>query len=302
MLLQNVNNSIYTGESTRSEKSKTSYSVFKFKDVLSEKEKKDKEYDSYQQSYRDFPNSETYNRTGNFDSNSGEAAKDNITKRWPVTEEPKREDYTTKEEYYNALLSYRDYVEDRIENGPEKFQIGAMEMTLEEWEKLLEKVDDAIDAMKESIREDNEKLEEQREKLDIQEDEDLKNLQVKSLLANRMKGDVGAPYSYLADESGIIEYKGVVFVCDNEKKQLCLGDMSNPDDVLNIPLSKGGCLRVNRDNIGDLSKAISMFSPEDINLIMRAIAQDAKVQQMKNEIDDMKSKPVEENAAAKLEE
>lgn len=97
----------------------------------------------------------------------------------------------------------------------------------------------------------------------------------------------GAPYSYLANENGVIEYNGVTFVCNNEKRWLCLGDMSNMDDVIRIPMSEGGCLMVNRDNIGDLGRAISMFSPEDINRILRALKLDAKIQQMKNEIEEM---------------
>ena len=43
---------------------------------------------------------------------------------------------------------------------------------------------------------------------------------------------------------------------------------------------------VNRDNLGDLAKAIGMFSPEDVNLIMRAITLDAKIQQMQYQIDE----------------
>ena len=97
----------------------------------------------------------------------------------------------------------------------------------------------------------------------------------------------GAPYSYLADENGIIEYNGVIFTCNNDKKWLCLGDMSNMDNVIRIPLSEGGCLMVNRDNIGDLGRAIGMFSPADINLILRALKLDAKIQQMKKEIEEM---------------
>ncbi len=95
-----------------------------------------------------------------------------------------------------------------------------------------------------------------------------------------------APYSYLADDMGQIEYNGVVFQCDYEQNRLCLGDVSNPDDCLSIPLESGGCLVVNRDSIDGLSKAIGMFSPEDINRIMRAIAQDAKIQKMKNQLED----------------
>ncbi len=37
---------------------------------------------------------------------------------------------------------------------------------------------------------------------------------------------------------------------------------------------------MNRDNIEDLSKAIAMFSPEDIRRILVALQQDAKVRQI----------------------
>lgn len=97
-----------------------------------------------------------------------------------------------------------------------------------------------------------------------------------------------APYSYLADESGIINYKGVIFQCDDEKNTITLGDMSNPKDVITIPLSEGGCLKVNRDNIGDLAKAIDMFSPEDINRILRALSKDAKAREKLEEIEETK--------------
>lgn len=44
---------------------------------------------------------------------------------------------------------------------------------------------------------------------------------------------------------------------------------------------------VNRDSVGDLAKAIGMFSPEDINRILRALKLDGKIQQMKHEIEEM---------------
>lgn len=106
--------------------------------------------------------------------------------------------------------------------------------------------------------------------------------------------DRRVPYSQLA-KNGLIDYKGVVFVCDYEKNTLCLGDMTNPGQVLSIPLSGGGVLKVNRDNIDDLAKAIGMFSPEDVNLIMRALARDAQCSRKLNEIENMKSKIKEEN-------
>lgn len=95
-----------------------------------------------------------------------------------------------------------------------------------------------------------------------------------------------APYSLMADENGMVKYKGVEFRCDYENNRLCLGDVSNPKNCITVGLEKGGCLVFNRDNIDDLVKAIDMFSPEDINRIMRAIAQDAKLRQMQVQIED----------------
>ena len=80
------------------------------------------------------------------------------------------------------------------------------------------------------------------------------------------------PYGYLA-ENGIIEYNGVVFICDPKTNSICLGDMSETKKVLNISLPSGGNLKVNVDNLGDLAGAVGMFSPEDLNAIMRAIHQ-----------------------------
>lgn len=80
------------------------------------------------------------------------------------------------------------------------------------------------------------------------------------------------PYEHLAKD-GLIQYNGVTFVCDYEKNAICLGDMNNPKDVLTIALPSGGSLKVNVHNFSDLSKAADMFSPKDLNAIMRAIAQ-----------------------------
>lgn len=96
------------------------------------------------------------------------------------------------------------------------------------------------------------------------------------------------PYGALAKD-GVIEYNGVVFVCDEKTNSICLGDMTDKKNVLNIPLSGGGHLKVNRNSLGLLSKAASMFSPEDLNLIMRAIAQDTKIQSVQKEIEDAES-------------
>lgn len=93
------------------------------------------------------------------------------------------------------------------------------------------------------------------------------------------------PYGYLAKD-GTITYNGVCFVCDEETNSICLGDMTDKTKVLNIPLSGGGHLKVNRDSIGLLSKAAGMFTPEDLNLIMRAIREDARIQAIQKEIED----------------
>lgn len=109
------------------------------------------------------------------------------------------------------------------------------------------------------------------------------------VMSKRVETEKKAPYAYLADESNIIVYNGVAFYCDNEHQALCLGDMSDEDNVLTIPLSEGGCLKVNRNNIGDLSRAISMFSPEDVNRILSAIEQDKVCAGRMLEIDEMKN-------------
>lgn len=104
--------------------------------------------------------------------------------------------------------------------------------------------------------------------------------------------DKKVPYGFLA-EDGIITYNGVTFVCNEQYQRLELGDTSVKEDCIIIPLSEGGSLMVNRDCIGDLGKAIGMFSPEDVNRIMRAIHQDNKARQVLAEIED------EENSVGK---
>lgn len=96
------------------------------------------------------------------------------------------------------------------------------------------------------------------------------------------------PYGHLAKD-GVIEYNGVIFVCDEKTNSICLGDMTDTKNVLNITLSGGGHLKVNRGSIGLLSRAAGMFTPEDLNIIMRAIAQDTKLQSVQEEIEDTKN-------------
>lgn len=151
------------------------------------------------------------------------------------------------------------------------------EMTNEEWNELLRKTDQAIEEGKQLSEQHKEEMEELAEQ---------KAISRRSHLANMLYGGKYVPYSWMADENGIIEYNGVRFHCDYENGALCLGDMSNKKNVISIPLSGGGVLRVNKNNIDSLAKAIGMFSPEDVNRILRAIAQFNKVQQVEHELDE----------------
>ena len=100
------------------------------------------------------------------------------------------------------------------------------------------------------------------------------------------------PYGYL-DKNGdrVISYKGATFIGDPEANTLCLGDMNDKENILSIPLSDGGRLMVNRDNIDQLAKALDMFSPKDINRIMNAISTDAKIRSKQLEIENMRTEP-----------
>lgn len=96
------------------------------------------------------------------------------------------------------------------------------------------------------------------------------------------------PYGHLA-ENGIITYNGVTFVCDEKTNSICLGDMTDEKQVITVSLSGGGQLKVNRNELDTLSGAAGMFSPEDLNRIMRAVTLDTKLQSMQKELDDMKN-------------
>ncbi len=226
--------------------------------------------------------------------------------------------------FTKMLEEFHEFVKKRLKEGPPKIQIGASEFSEEEWEKLMKKIDQDIDAYKEELRArirkeqekepvsppagsaveakslaetagvdtgNDETPEEPVLEKEALEDASHTGQKGSSFLA-RLMGTKKAPYSFLADESGTIVYNGVTFICNDQKQQICLGDMTDTKNVLTIPLSKGGSLKVNRDNLGDLAKAIGMFSPEDVNRILRAIATDNKAREMEMEIEDMKNKGI----------
>ncbi len=103
---------------------------------------------------------------------------------------------------------------------------------------------------------------------ELESKKSLLNENIQSKSTQRLK----CPYSSMAKD-GIIEYNGVIFNCDYKHNAITLGDMSDKKKVMNISLPSGGSLKVNVDNIGSLSKAAGMFTPEDLNAVMRAIHQ-----------------------------
>lgn len=93
-------------------------------------------------------------------------------------------------------------------------------------------------------------------------------------------------YFRLADETGAINYNGTIFTCDYKSNTLKLGDCSNLKNCIQIVLSGGGSLVVNKDNIDELINAISMFSPEDVACILRTIQKERMVQKALNETEE----------------
>lgn len=188
-------------------------------------------------------------------------------------------------------------------------------MNDKEWDDYLNKIDNVLDFYKQITVEDGKKnletADKEREENRAVWLEDIsklmqmgqtfvaekinnENIQEKQKEQELLKNNKNE-YFALGDGADII-YKGVCFVCNEEDNSISLGDMSDPSKVITIPLSGGGTLKVNRDNISDLGRAIGMFSPEDIGNILRAIAQDRKAQETKMEIEDNKDKKAIEQA------
>lgn len=176
-------------------------------------------------------------------------------------------------DFRSVLQNMKSEIMEKVKNGETEpsYQIGAQSFTQKEWSKLMEKLDKNNEAVRE---EQEERKEEQKTEFTKGENQTV-----------QLTAEKKAPYSYLAKD-GIISYNGVNFICDDEKQRICLGDVSNPRDCITVNLSDGGSLVVNRDNLGDLSKAIGMFSPEDVKRILCAIAKDNKAREMKAQLDE----------------
>ena len=104
------------------------------------------------------------------------------------------------------------------------------------------------------------------------------------------------PYEYLSQD-GVIQYNGVTFACDTEHNLITLGDVkTDRSKVINVALPSGGNLEFNVDNINDITKAASMFSPEDLNAIMKAIITYKHCQEKLQEKEKQENSTPEENA------
>lgn len=125
------------------------------------------------------------------------------------------------------------------------------------------------------------------------ENKSVEGTAFEEILSNK-KND--CPYQYLAKD-GVINYNGVTFVCDTERNRITLGDVeTDKSKVINVALSGGGHLAFNVDNLDDLTKAISMFSPEDRNAIMQAIMLYKKCTEKLQELEEEENSDPEENA------
>lgn len=203
----------------------------------------------------------------------------------------------SRQELMDCISEKKKEIAKKVQNGETepKFSIGADSYTVKEWDKLISKVD----KNNEEVRKEQEQRKETQEKEDLEEKK-IGNTQFVSILEvndvrrnyfmEKINGTYkpSFPYAYYAD-GNTINYNGVVFSCDSEKNAICLGDMSNRGNVLTIPLEGGGSLMVNRNAIGMLAGAMSMFSAEDANRIMRAITEDKKAQETQQEIEDDKN-------------
>ena len=193
------------------------------------------------------------------------------------------------------ISNYKSKITQKVLSGEteEIHQIGSNAYTQTAWEKLLNRVDSNLEAVKEEQQERFEKMDKEAELRELYDklyykNAIQKNLDLKKIINEQLGIEGTFPYSYMSKD-GVIEYNGVTFQCDGDNNCIMLGDCSDRKNCINIPLSEGGNLIVNRDNINSLSKAIDMFSPEDVARILKAISLDTKVQQMQEEIEEEKN-------------
>lgn len=79
-----------------------------------------------------------------------------------------------------ALLSFYEFIEDRIKNGPPKYMIGNAEYSIAEWDKLLEDFDDQLDDIREELRERIEKMKEEQLKSELSGEEQAAQIDIQN--------------------------------------------------------------------------------------------------------------------------
>lgn len=196
---------------------------------------------------------------------------------------------------YQAMLSeHISYLREKLRHGDteEKFQIGSEAMTIGEWNRLLDNFDSLQEEILQGMRERHEIQNEKQEREEalrklFEEREWLEEVRTKPHNVERKEKE--NVYFSLADESGKIVYNEVTFFCDKKTNTLTLGDCRLPENCLRIPLEEGGSLLVNRNNLEDLLKAITMFSPEDQRRILEAIQKERMVDSTLNELEIQKN-------------
>lgn len=196
---------------------------------------------------------------------------------------------------YQAMLSeHISYLREKLQHGDteEKFQIGSEAMTIGEWNRLLDNFDSLQEEILQGMRERHEIQNEKKEREEalrelFEEREWLEEIRTKPHNVERKEKE--NVYFSLADESGKIVYNGVTFFCDKKTNTLTLGDCRLSENCLRIPLEEGGSLLVNRNNLEDLLKAITMFSPEDQRRILEAIQKERMVESTMNELEIQKN-------------
>ena len=145
-------------------------------------------------------------------------------------------------DYRSMFRAQKQQLGLKIQSGDTtpKFSIGAQEFSNDEWETLMKRVELSTNSKDDSV-------------------------------IDYMKGGKRqCPYSALAKD-GIIEYNGVFFTCDYDNNTICLGSMAEGEDIITVNLPSGGTLKINADNVDQISRCAGMFTPEDLNAILRAI-------------------------------
>ena len=217
-----------------------------------------------------------------------------------ISQEGHRMQTVTNGSWQEAFHQYRDEILTKIRKGDteQSIAIGGGEFTQTQWNRALKNIDEQLEDIKEEqaqrlAKNAKEQAEDALAQKAVQRNEAAKVMQAafgNRSLEESMREVGKTPYSELAKD-GEITYNGITFVCDERTNSICLGDVSDPKDTLVIPLENGGSLKVNRNNLDELQRAIGMFSPEDINRILNAIAKDKKAREMQMELEEEKNDP-----------